>query len=92
MSSVRAPTVAIVDYGMGNLFSVRQACEHAGLHPVITSSPREVTGAGAVILPGVGAFGDAMASLERLDLVSPLRDISESNNPFLASTWECNSL
>ena len=60
--------VAIVDYGMGNLFSVEQACDQAGLGVVISSSAKEILAADAVILPGVGAFGDAMANLNRLDL------------------------
>ena len=69
---------------MGNLFSVAQACVHAGMTPLITSSPREVSTADVVVLPGVGAFGDAMQQLERLDLVSPLRDSASSETPFIA--------
>ena len=75
--------VAIVDYGMGNLFSVEQACDQAGLGVVISSSAREILAADAVILPGVGAFGDAMANLNRLDLVSVLRDIAASSKPLM---------
>ena len=66
--------VAIVDYGMGNLFSVQQACEHVGLQALITASPDEVMAADAVILPGVGAFGDAIKQLKELDLIEPLKD------------------
>lgn len=76
------PRVAIVDYGMGNLFSVRQACQHAGMEGVITASAQEVLEADAVILPGVGAFGDAMEALRRLDLVSPLREAA-TTKPFM---------
>lgn len=72
--------VAIVDYGLGNIFSVRHACEHAGMLPDITSSPEEILSADVVILPGMGAFGDAMQALRQLDLVSPLRDVAESGN------------
>jgi glutamine amidotransferase len=75
--------VAIVDYGMGNLFSVKQACEYVGLMPVITSSQQEVEQSEAVILPGVGAFGDAMDTLDRLDLVEVLRDVADSPKPLL---------
>ena len=75
--------VAIVDYGMGNLFSVKHACEQAGLAASITGSKREVLAADAVILPGVGAFGDAMESLGKLDLVGPIRDIAESAKPLI---------
>ena len=75
--------VAVVDYGLGNLFSVKHACHHAGLEAVISSSVREIEKADGVILPGVGSFGDAMASLRRLDLVSPLRDAAASRKPLV---------
>jgi len=75
--------VAIVDYGLGNLFSVSQACRRAGLETTITSSRAAILDADAVILPGVGAFGNAMSALERLDLVSPIRDIAASGSPLL---------
>ncbi len=78
MSEVPRPKVAIVDYGLGNLFSVKHACEHAGLEGNITSSHLDVLSADAVILPGVGAFGDAMASLRQLGLVNVLRDVGTS--------------
>ena len=73
--------VAIVDYGMGNLFSVRQACERAGLHTSITNSKKLISDASAVILPGVGAFGDAMQILESLDLVRVLQDFAVTGKP-----------
>ncbi|MBX3740908.1 MAG: imidazole glycerol phosphate synthase subunit HisH [Akkermansiaceae bacterium] len=76
--SVRA---AIVDYGLGNLFSVLHACRHSGIDAFITSSPKEIEAAEAVILPGVGAFADAMECLNRLDLSQPLRDYSQSGKP-----------
>jgi glutamine amidotransferase len=78
MGLEQKPRVAIVDYGMGNLFSVRQACEHAGLDVTITAARDEILNADAVILPGIGAFGDAMATLSRLDLVGVLRDVAAS--------------
>ncbi len=75
--------VAIVDYNMGNLYSVKHACAHVGLNAEITSSRETIASARAVILPGVGAFGDAMATLRRLDLVSVLRDIAASGKPLI---------
>lgn len=75
--------IAIIDYEMGNLFSVRHACASAGMDPVITSDPSEILGADAAILPGVGAFGEAMANLRKLDLVSPIRDFIASGKPLL---------
>lgn len=73
------PAVAVVDYGMGNLFSVCHACEHAGLAAFVTARPADIEAADAVILPGVGAFGDAMDSLRRRDLVGPLCDRSRAS-------------
>jgi imidazole glycerol-phosphate synthase subunit HisH len=73
--------VAIVDYGMGNLFSVRQACERTGMQPSITNSKKLISDASAVILPGVGAFGDAMQILDRLDLVRVLQDFAATGRP-----------
>jgi glutamine amidotransferase len=83
MSDPPVARVAIVDYGMGNLFSVSQACEHVGLRAVITASAGEIQAADAVILPGVGAFGDAMETLEKLDLINVLLDLAASPTPLL---------
>ncbi|MGB6064903.1 MAG: imidazole glycerol phosphate synthase subunit HisH [Desulfomonilaceae bacterium] len=77
------PKVAIVDLGLGNLFSVKHACEHVGIHAFITSEKSHVLSADAVILPGVGAFGDAMNSLKRLDLIEPLKDVADSSKPLI---------
>ena len=66
------PRVAIVDYGVGNLFSVAQSCNHAGLEPLVTSDVRVIKSADAVILPGVGTFGFAMSRLNALGLVPAL--------------------
>jgi glutamine amidotransferase len=72
---------AIVDYGMGNLFSVAQACATVGLDPVITSTPADVQSAAAVIVPGIGGFPDAMAALERERLVAPIMRAVEDGRP-----------
>ena len=82
-SPIRSPRVAIIDYGLGNLFSVKHACEHAGIRADITSERKVILAADAVILPGVGAFGDAMDTLRRLDLVTVLRDIAASPKPLV---------
>jgi glutamine amidotransferase len=73
--------VAIVDYGMGNLFSVDQACKKAGLSAFVTSSPEEVAESQGAILPGVGSFPDAMEALDRLGLTSVLKDLAASGAP-----------
>ncbi len=77
------PQVAIVDYRLGNLFSVKQACEHVGLTAEITNSKSTILAASAAILPGVGAFGDAMQILGQLDLLSVLKDVVNSGRPIL---------
>ncbi|HSB03323.1 MAG TPA: imidazole glycerol phosphate synthase subunit HisH [Anaerolineales bacterium] len=77
------PKVAIVDFGLGNLYSVHQACRKVGLDAEITSSRQAILNADAVILPGVGAYRDAMQNLRKLDLVGVLRDIAASNKPLL---------
>lgn len=75
--------VIIVDYGLGNLYSVHHACTHVGLRAVISSDPTEIRGANALILPGVGAFADAMATLNRLDLAGAIREFVESGRPLV---------
>ena len=55
--------IAIIDFQLGNLFSVIQACNHFGFSPVVSSNPKEVESADALILPGVGAFAEAMKNL-----------------------------
>jgi len=70
--------IAIVDYGMGNLFSISNACKCVGFTPFITNSIRDIMKSDAIILPGVGAFGDAMKSMIKLDLVSPIIDYAAS--------------
>lgn len=83
MSDAPQPHVAIVDYGMGNLFSIQRACECVGMHATVTASSQEILTASAVILPGVGAFGDAMQALKRLDLANVLRDVAASEKPLV---------
>jgi glutamine amidotransferase len=75
--------VAIVDHGLGNLFSVAQACRTVGLAATITADRGVILRADAVVLPGVGAFGDAMATLRRLDLVGPIRDLAAAGRPLV---------
>lgn len=83
MTQTAQARVAIIDFSLGNLFSVQQACEYAGLQAHITSARKDIESADAVILPGVGAFGDAMATLRKLDLVELLRDIAASDTPMV---------
>ena len=75
--------IAIIDYQMGNLRSVQKAVEKAGFEATITSNPQTVAAAEKVVLPGVGAFEDAIAELHRRDLVNPIKDVIQANKPFL---------
>ena len=77
------PNVAIVNYGVGNLFSVQHACNNVGIKACITSHKQEILSADAVILPGVGAFGNAIESLRKLDLIHVLKDVATSSKPFV---------
>jgi glutamine amidotransferase len=76
-------SVAIIDYQMGNLRSVQKALEKVGCAAIITSDPRELAAADKIVLPGVGAFGDAIAELRRRNLVEPIREAIAAGKPFL---------
>lgn len=75
--------LAIVDYQMGNLRSVQKGFERGGHAPIITSDPSVVRKADKLVLPGVGAFQDAMLELQKRDLVDPIREFIASGKPFL---------
>jgi imidazole glycerol-phosphate synthase subunit HisH len=75
--------VVVVDYGMGNLYSVCRALEHLGADAVLTEDPRVVLDADRVVLPGVGAFRDGMDELERRGLDSALREYGSSDRMML---------
>jgi len=75
--------IAVVDYGRGNLGSVEKAFARMGMPAVVTQDPRVVADAEAVVLPGDGAFHDAMGSLQALGLLDPLRDALAEERPFL---------
>ncbi len=74
--------IAIIDYGAGNLRSVANAIRELGYQPRITSRAEEIQKAQAVILPGVGAAGDTMASLRNLGLVDPIKQLIAEDRPF----------
>jgi glutamine amidotransferase len=76
-------STVIVDYGMGNLRSVQKAFERIGEPAVVSSDWREIANADRVVLPGVGAFRDAIAALRQHDLTGVLRDHIASDRPFL---------
>lgn len=75
--------IAIIDYGLGNLQSVKKALEFLGFEAAITSSKRDISDASHVILPGVGAFADAVLNLNKKDLITPMQKSISSGKPFL---------
>lgn len=75
--------IAIIDYDAGNIKSVEKALLLLGQEVKITDDAKEILSADKVVLPGVGAFGDAMGNLERRGLVPVIRDTVEKGTPFL---------
>ena len=83
LNGKNTPMIAIVDYQMGNLRSVQKAFEKVGHAAVITSDPVEIGKADKLVLPGVGAFEDAIAELRQRDMVQPLKDHIAAGKDFL---------
>lgn len=77
------PKIVLIDYGMGNLLSVSRGLEHVGAEICTTSDPDLILNAERVVLPGVGAFPDAMEELNRRDLVKTIRAVAHSGKPLL---------
>lgn len=75
--------IGIIDYGMGNLGSVTNACQFLGLPARILTKPGELSDCGALILPGVGAFGDCMKHLSGHGFVDPVKQWIAAGRPFL---------
>ncbi len=75
--------IAIIDYQMGNLRSVQKGFERVGHEAMITSDPAVLAQADKIVLPGVGAFGDAMTELRSRELIEPIRDAITSGKHFL---------
>lgn len=80
---MRDRQVVVVDYGSGNLLSVCRALAHCGADVVASTSPKEIAAASRLVLPGVGAFHDAMAALTTRCLVESIRRFIELGRPFL---------
>lgn len=75
--------VAIIDYDAGNIKSVEKALQYLGQDVIVTRSDKEILSADAVILPGVGAFGDAMGKLENYNLIPVIHKVIDQGTPFL---------
>ena len=75
--------IVVVDYGMGNLRSVQKAFERIGRPAEVSDKPDQVAAAERLVVPGVGAFGDAMEALRKRGLVDPIRDFVATGRPLL---------
>ncbi len=75
--------IAIIDYGAGNLHSVKNALDFLGADSIITGDKEEILGADKVILPGVGSFGDAMVSLTKSGLDEVVKEVAKKGTPLL---------
>ena len=73
--------VIIIDYQLGNLFSVKQACDTVGINAEISSNKEDIINADALILPGVGAFIEAMNNLKKLELVDAIKGKVNNGTP-----------
>jgi imidazole glycerol-phosphate synthase subunit HisH len=75
--------VTVVDYGVGNLYSVRGALEHCGIATELSSEPEKIIAADRLLLPGVGSFKGAMEDIVNKSLVEPISKFLESGRPIL---------
>lgn len=75
--------IAVIDYGVGNLFSLRSSFSAIGEESIITSSAEEIKSADRLVLPGVGAFGDAMQKLAASGLIPVIKEEAASGKPLL---------
>jgi len=78
-----APRVAVIDYGSGNLRSVEKALQKAGAEPVLCADSAAISDCQAIVLPGVGSFGDCARSLDERGLTPVLRDWLAADRPYL---------
>ncbi|MEO7300407.1 MAG: imidazole glycerol phosphate synthase subunit HisH [Verrucomicrobiota bacterium] len=75
--------IALIDYDSGNLRSVEKALKKVGADVRVVRNPKEMSGASAVVLPGVGAFDDCLNAMQRQDLLVGVRDFIKTGRPFL---------
>jgi glutamine amidotransferase len=81
---MRPTEVTIIDYGVGNLLSVQRGFEYCGARVVLTSNPEVILSSKRVVLPGVGAFPNAMEALNKLNLIPVIQELDKSHTPLLA--------
>ena len=81
--------IAIIDYGVGNLYSLSHSLTHIGAENIVTRDPAVIERADKLILPGVGAFGDAKKKLDDTGLTPLILRRVKEGAPFWASAWAC---
>ena len=81
---MNTPEVTIIDYGVGNILSVQRGLEYCGAKVLITSNPELILSSKRVVLPGVGAFPNAMEALNKLKLISVVQELDKLGIPLLA--------
>ena len=75
--------IAVIDYGMGNIHSVNKALQLHGAKTIITNKPKEIKSCEKAVLPGVGAFDDAVLELKKQDLIPSINEHIKNRKPFL---------
>ncbi len=80
--------IAVIDYGAGNIFSVKNALDYLGFESILTDKSEDLKNADALILPGVGAFPSAMKMLEKSGLIDTIMTLNL--NLFWEYVWECS--
>jgi glutamine amidotransferase len=80
---MNSPEVMVVDFGVGNLFSIEKAISHVGGKPEITDDPEKIASAERLVLPGVGAFGSGMHKLEKRGLETAIKAFVQTGRPLL---------
>lgn len=81
--SAAAPRIAVIDYAKGNLKSVERGLQAVGADAWVTDDPQAIAAADALVLPGVGAFADAVASMEETGQKEAIADALAAGTPFL---------
>ena len=81
--NIRLSKIIIIDYGTGNLLSVKRAFEFCGVQVKLTDDPKEITQASRLVLPGVGAYTSAMNRLKILNLINPIKEAAQKKIPLL---------
>jgi len=81
---MNTPEVTIIDYGVGNLLSVQRGLEYCGAKVLLTSNPELILASKSVVLPGVGAFPNAMQALKKLKLIGVIQELDKLGTPLLA--------